>query len=185
MAVGIACGLGPTDSPKDSEGMVFLNRFGLFLGKKAPRMARALFALVTMGLSCFPGAIVDLIAVHLPGPDRQCLRRPEIRKLLADSFRESVRAGPRGPTHDIVLYSRPWEFDLKKIQKVVHLWYGERDTIVPPIMGRRLSKLIPKARLMLYPEDGHFSLIISRLEGMMEGLMEETDVQPFKRAECP
>jgi pimeloyl-ACP methyl ester carboxylesterase len=169
-AVGIACGLGPTDSPEDREGMVFLNRFGLFLGRKVPRMVRPLFALVAMGLSCCPGAIVDLIAAHLPRPDRRALGRPDVRKLLADSFRESVCAGPRGPTHDILLYSRPWGFDLREIQTPVHLWHGERDTIVPPAMGRHLSKRIPGARLTLYPEDGHFSLIIYRLKEMVEDL---------------
>jgi pimeloyl-ACP methyl ester carboxylesterase len=170
MAVGIACGLGPTDSPEDRAGMVFLNRFGLFLGRKVPRMVRPLFALVAMGLSFCPGAVVDLIAAHLPGPDRQTLGRPDVRKLLADSFRESVRTGHRGPTHDILLYSRPWGFDLREIQTPVHLWHGERDTIVPPAMGRHLSKRIPGARLTLYPEDGHFSLIIYRLKEMVEDL---------------
>jgi pimeloyl-ACP methyl ester carboxylesterase len=174
-AVGIVCGLGPMDSPENSEGLVFLNRLGLHLGKKAPWMVRGLFALVAIALSCFPGAIVDFIAARLPRPDRQTLRLPAVRKLLADSFRESVRAGPGGPTHDIFLYSRPWGFDLREIQGKVHLWYGERDTIVPSAMGRHLSKLIPKARLTLYPEDGHFSLIVSRLMELVENLIGEID----------
>ncbi len=174
-AVEIVCGLGPMDNPEDSDGMVFLNRFGLHLGRKAPCMVRGLFALVAIGLSRFPGAIVDFIAAHLPRPDRQTLRRPDVRKLLADSFRESVRAGPKGPTHDVILYSRPWGFDLEEIQKEVHLWYGQKDTIVPQAMGRCLSKEIPGARLTLYPEEGHFSLVISRLREVVEDLIEEID----------
>jgi pimeloyl-ACP methyl ester carboxylesterase len=173
--VGIACGLGPVDSPEDSQGMVFLNRLGLHLGKKAPWTVRGLFALVAVGLSCFPGAVVDFIAAHLPKPDRQTLRLPAVRKLLADSFRESVRAGPGGPTHDIVLYSRPWGFDLREIKRRVHLWYGEKDTIVPPAMGRYMSQRIPGTRLTLYPEEGHFSLVVSRLRELVENLIEETD----------
>jgi pimeloyl-ACP methyl ester carboxylesterase len=163
-AVGIVCGMGPMESPENSEGMVFLDRFGLFLGRKAPKMVWTLFALVAIGLSCIPGTMVDLIATHLPKPDRQSLRRPDVRKLLADAFREAVRTGPEGPTHDILLYSGPWGFDLSGIQKEVHLWYGEKDLIVPPAIGRYLSQRIPGARLTLYPEDGHFSLIISRLK---------------------
>jgi pimeloyl-ACP methyl ester carboxylesterase len=162
--VGIACGLGPAGSPEETEEMVFLNRLGLHLAKKAPWTVRGLFAMVAVALSCCPGAIVDFIAARLPGPDRQILRRPDVRKLLADSFREAVRAGPAGPTHDILLYSRPWGFNLKEIQTEVHLWYGEKDAIVPPAMGRCLSQRIPRTRLTLYPEDGHFSLIVSRLK---------------------
>jgi pimeloyl-ACP methyl ester carboxylesterase len=94
-AVGIVCGLGPMDCPENSEGMWFLNRFGLSHGEKAPGMVRGLFAMAAIGLSHFPGTIVDLIAARLPRPDRQTLRRPDVRKLLAASFRESVRTGPR------------------------------------------------------------------------------------------
>ncbi len=173
IGVGIGCGMGPMDIPENREGMVFLNRLGLHLGEKAPWTVRGLFALAAIALSRFPGAIVDFIANRLPEPDRQTLCLPTVRKLLADSFRESVRAGPRGPTRDIILYSRPWGFDLKKIEKEVHLWYGERDTIVPPAMGRHLSERIPGARLTLYPEDGHFSLVVFRLREMVEDLIQE------------
>jgi pimeloyl-ACP methyl ester carboxylesterase len=174
-SVGIACGLGPMDRPEAGEGMVFLDRLGLFLGKKAPGLVRALFAMVAIALLCSPGAIVDFVAANLPQPDRQALRRPDVRKLLADSFRESVRSGPGGPVSDILLYSRPWGFDLKEIQKGVHLWYGEKDTIVPPGMGRYLSSQIPGARLTRYPEDGHFSLIVSRLRELVGAFIKEMD----------
>jgi len=170
-SVGIACGLGPMDRPEAGEGMVFLNRFGLLLGKKSPWTVRVLFALAAIAFSCFPGLVVDLIAAHLPGPDRQALRRPDVRRLLADSFRESVRAGHRGPAHDILLYSRPWGFALGEIQKEIHLWYGERDSIVPPAMGRYLSEQIPGARLTIFPEDGHFSPLVSRLEEIVAALI--------------
>jgi len=174
-SVGIACGLGPMDVRGAGEGMVFLNRFGLFLGKKAPGMVLGLFALVAGAISCSPGAVVDLIAAHLHDPDRHVLRRPDVRRLLADSFRESVRAGPRGPAHDVLLYSRPWGFDLKEIEKEVYLWYGEKDAIVPPAMGRYLSEHIPRARLTRYPIDGHFSLVVSRLKDLVGALICETD----------
>jgi pimeloyl-ACP methyl ester carboxylesterase len=163
-AVGIVCGMGPMESQENSKGMVTINRLGLHLGKKAPWTIRGLFALVAIALSCFPSATVDLIATQLPQPDREVLRRPDVRKLLANAFREAVRTGPGGPIRDIILYSRPWGFDLKEVQKEVCLWYGEKDTIVPPAMGRYLSQRIPRTRLTLYPEDGHFSLIVSRLK---------------------
>jgi hypothetical protein len=38
-------------------------------------------------------------------------------------------------------------------------------------MGRRLADQIPGARLTLYPEDGHFSLIIYRLRELVDDLM--------------
>lgn len=170
-AVGVVCGLGPMDSPESIDGMVFVNRFGLLLGKRTPRIVQGLFALVAIGLSRFPGAVLGLIAARLPRPDRQTLRRPDVRRLLADSFRESVRAGYRGPAHDIVLYSRPWGFDLSKIRRPVHLWYGEKDRIVPLATGRHLSKVIPGAHLKLYPKDGHFSLIVYRLRELVDDLM--------------
>jgi pimeloyl-ACP methyl ester carboxylesterase len=169
-AVGIVCGMGPMESRENSEGMMFLDRLGLFLGRKVPKMVWPLFALVAMGLWCIPGTVVDLIAAHVPQPDRQSLLRPDVRKLLADAFREAVLTGPAGPIRDILLYSRPWGFDLTEIRKEVHLWYGEKDIIVPPAMGRYLSQRIPGARLTLYPEEGHFSLIVCRLKEIVAAI---------------
>ena len=46
----------------------------------------------------------------------------------------------------------------------VHLWQGEKDRIVPPEMARYMAQAIPNCRATLSPDEGHFSIILNRIE---------------------
>jgi pimeloyl-ACP methyl ester carboxylesterase len=55
------------------------------------------------------------------------------------------------------LFSRTLDNEdvIKTMRKPMLLSYGERDAIVLPAMGRHLAKIVPHARLSLYPDVGH------------------------------
>jgi pimeloyl-ACP methyl ester carboxylesterase len=67
---------------------------------------------------------------------------------------ESFRRGPRWLVAELRVLGRPWGFDLHAINTPVTLWYGERDTVCPPEIGRRFEQALPNARLLV-TDDGH------------------------------
>ncbi len=44
----------------------------------------------------------------------------------------------------------------------VHIYQGGVDRHLPPAMGRYLADKLPNARLHMYPEEGHLSIVVNR-----------------------
>jgi pimeloyl-ACP methyl ester carboxylesterase len=166
--VGILCGLGPLDRPGATDAMPRFNRLCLLAAGSAPWTATPLARLVAVALRVAPERALDHLARRLPAADHEFLSDPALRRQLSASYREAFRAGARGAAWDLRLYARPWEFPLREITMPVHLWHGERDTIVPPSIARRLAGALPDARSRYFPDEGHFSLAFHRMRAMLQ-----------------
>jgi pimeloyl-ACP methyl ester carboxylesterase len=160
---GIVCGLGPLQEFGSATAMTWTNRLGLKLAARWPKLAHSVFIPVAYLLRHHPAVVLSFMRQRVTEPDRNIMHKPEIRRLICLSFRESMRNGPGGALCDLHLYTRPWEFSLDKIRKPVLLWHGERDVIVPAAMGRALAASIPTCTARYYPDEGHFSLIFRHI----------------------
>ena len=87
-----------------------------------------------------------------PGP-------PRVRDLPRGAMQESMRNGTSGGGWDNVSWVGPWDFDLAAIRQPVHLWYGEEDTMCPPVAGTWLDEHLPTATLVLRPGEGHMGVM--------------------------
>ena len=68
--------------------------------------------------------------------------------------------GTAGLVDDYRAFGSPdWGFELSQITGPVRCWQGADDAAVPPAIGRRLAEAIPRARLELVPDAGHFLMI--------------------------
>ena len=169
-AVGIVGGLGPVDTEGAMQGMSALSRFNLLLFRRAPGAGRMLFALAAQIARRYPDRLFSLFTANVPAPDREALARPEIRNLFLASLNEAVRRGSRGGARELYLYTRPWGFDLACIRVTVDLWHGRLDATVPVVMGEHLARTIPDCRRRFLPDEGHFSLPLSRMEEILRSL---------------
>jgi pimeloyl-ACP methyl ester carboxylesterase len=169
-AVGIVGGLGPVDTDGTMQGMSALSRFYLLLFRRAPGAGRMLFALAAQIARRYPDRLFSLFTANVPTPDREALAQPEIRNLFLASLNEAVRRGSRGGARELYLYTRPWGFDLACIRVTVDLWHGRLDATVPVVMGEHLARTIPDCRSRLFPDEGHFSLPLSRMEEILRAL---------------
>ena len=88
--------------------------------------------------------------------DRQILLRPEIGTGFADSCAECFAHGSDGLVRDAELLYRRWAFDVKKIERPVHLWQGLDDLLVPDPINKAVADAMPGA--VWHPVDGagHF-----------------------------
>lgn len=108
--------------------------------------------------------MLSIVSGRVAEPDKIALRNPELIRVLSASFQEAFYRSLHWPATDVVLYSRPWGFDLADIRILVHLWHGEKDRLVPPEMGRYMAQAIPNCRATFYADEGHFSIILNRIQ---------------------
>ncbi|MHB0878013.1 MAG: alpha/beta fold hydrolase [Anaerolineae bacterium] len=120
-----------------------------------------------------PERFVTLGVEHLAARDQSLLGQPDIRSVLIDDTRESVRQGLRGYWWDLVLLARPWGFDPGSITVPVHLWHGDADAIVPCAMGHCLAEAIPACHCRFLPRQGHF-LVFDHLGDVFAALHDGT-----------
>jgi pimeloyl-ACP methyl ester carboxylesterase len=163
-AVGIICGMGPVDVPGLLSDMPWMYRQGLRLAGRFPKIATALYSFSAFLFRYYPERMLDYISSKVAEPDKIALRNPELINVLSASFQEAFCRSLRWPAADVVLYSHPWGFRLEDIRIPVHLWHGEKDRIVPPAMGHHVAESIPACRATFYVNEGHFSIILNRIE---------------------
>jgi pimeloyl-ACP methyl ester carboxylesterase len=162
-AVGIVCGMGPVDAPGLMVDMPRTYRLGLRIAGRLPQIVSALYPFSAALFRYYPECMLSLISGKVAPPDKIALKDSALAAVLLTSFREAFRNSLRWPATDVVLYSRPWGFSLKHIDRAVHLWHGEKDRIVSPEMARYLAQTIPDCRATFYSDEGHFSIILNRI----------------------
>lgn len=87
--------------------------------------------------------------------DSEVVSDPLMRRTLSSLLHEGLRQGPMGICWDNVCWCGDWGFTLRAVGQPVHLWYGERDEMAPPVHGQWLSEQLPKATLAVYSGEGH------------------------------
>jgi pimeloyl-ACP methyl ester carboxylesterase len=68
---------------------------------------------------------------------------------------ESFRDGGLWLARELAYLGRPWGFGLSEVRAPVTLWWGERDTVCPPSIGRYYEQRLPDAVLRLVDGGTH------------------------------
>jgi pimeloyl-ACP methyl ester carboxylesterase len=84
--------------------------------------------------------------------------RPEVRRILADTFTEGLRNGSAPLAEDRALLFRPWGFPLSSVRRHVHVWHGTQDWQVPVGLGRVLAAMLPRCTAHWLAGEGHFAV---------------------------
>ena len=108
-------------------------------------------------VAAFGGLVDEVDAAALTGG---------IADYIAASFRHSAAQGPVGLLEDNLQVMRPWGFDVGAITVPVSVWQGAHDKMVPFGHGQWLAKAVPGARVHLFDDEGHVSLVL-RLDEML------------------
>ncbi|MGH8616577.1 MAG: alpha/beta fold hydrolase [Burkholderiales bacterium] len=167
---GIVCGLGPT-VPASTRHMGLVARAGFALGRHAPWLVHLLYGKLLGGLlRRYPGQVFSLLNANAHAVDRAAIALPDLHASVLASVREAFRQGGRGAAYDLVLYSNDWGFRLQDIVTRIELWHGESDATVPPAFGRAIAAAVPGCRARFFPDEGHFSLPLNRMDDILESL---------------
>jgi len=168
--VTVACGLGPIDAPNATSGMMLSNRVLFRYGKFFPPILHLSTFLMVRQLSSKPAKGLKKFVEGLPEPDRLVLSKTDAQDFVAASAVEGVRQGSGPLLEEIGIYSRSWGFKLEDLNVPVSLFQGEVDIDVPASMARHQASLIPDCEINLYPDDGHFSLLVNHIDEIIASL---------------
>lgn len=171
--VGIISGLGSVEIPGALRAMNFFNRNMLTLAAKAPFAANLIVRRLTKALHRHPQAMVRWLMTVSPPADKAILRRPDVRALLGENFREALRGNASGIAHELALIARPWGFSVQDIAVPATVWHGTADDYVPLCMGEYHASMIPGCRAHFVPNQGHF-MVISMIDEILADLVGTT-----------
>ena len=87
---------------------------------------------------------------NLPEPDRKYFDNIDNCSISLELMGASLHQGIVGPSHESVIFARPWGFELEDITIRVHSWHGELDTSVPLRMAKEVCKAIPNCEMKIY-----------------------------------
>jgi pimeloyl-ACP methyl ester carboxylesterase len=82
-----------------------------------------------------------------------------MRAMFLDDLLTGGRPGLRAPVFDIVLFGRPWGFDLAEVKAPVHWWHGDADHIVPLEHGRHVVSRLPDAQFYVRSGESHLGTL--------------------------
>lgn len=118
--------------------------------------------------SATPAQVLDSLGGLVDGVDAGAVTG-ELAEYLAACFRRASLQGAVGLLEDNLQLVRPWGFDVTGIDVPVSIWQGAHDLMVPFAHGRWLASHVPGARVHLFDDEGHISLL-SRLDEMLAEL---------------
>jgi len=170
--VATAGGLGPLTTNADAHGMSALSRLSIRLARRGSPLLAGLFHLLAAVIRRQPRLMFALLAGSAPPRDRDVFRDRELRGTWQAALQAAVCNGAAGAIGELRLYTRPWGFDLDRVTVPVDVWHGGLDTVVPPAHGQRLAAALPNATYRGCPDDGHFSLPIRWIDGILERLID-------------
>jgi len=147
-------------------GMRALNQLGIRVTQRAQILLEVGATLLSGVLRSYPQFFLNQMNRDKPGPDRELLERPAVRKAAIATLREAISHGTWGYVNDVRLLGSPWGFDPAAITAPVQLWHGDLDSVIPVQHAFRLAEQIPGATLHLVAGEAHM-LLWSHLEEIL------------------
>ena len=162
-------------APYDAGGLDFLAGMGPENVEEFGAAARSHDELRDF-LENFAAGLRDITAEQVAGElgglidhvDRGALTG-ELAASMARMLRRAVSTGIAGWFDDDLAFVKPWGFDLDTIPVPVSIWQGAHDKMVPFAHGEWLADHVPNARVHLYDDEGHLSLV-NQLPRILEDL---------------
>lgn len=149
------------------------NRWSWILIKQFPWLHQVSLKLTQRMLHGSPDKLLETFKKTLPTADYVVLKSPGRMKKSCEASIEGLRSGTRGAAWDIQLYFRKWDFSLDEIRMPLTLFYGEEDMNVPLDLTKRVAATLPTIKLVMYPNEGHISVVVNQIEAIAKALLSE------------
>jgi pimeloyl-ACP methyl ester carboxylesterase len=163
----VVCGLGPVSGQGATDGIALKERIGYAIAARTPLLAGHVLVPFAAWARRRPRRFLRVTCWQLGEADRRALAGP-LGDLVAADFGEAFRQGGRGVGLDLALLFRPWPFDPRAIRVPVVFFHGEQDRTVACAVAHLLAGRVSGSRLCIYPEHGHFSLLVGHAEELLD-----------------
>ena len=168
--VAIVAGMGPFEIP---EATACLNRGQRFINhaiRMLPWMATACMKLTVLMFK--HPKILHAAMKQLPEIDRLSFHSLGSHEEITAILMEPFKGGVSGPAKDMQLTVNPWGFSLAniKLNCPVTIWQGGLDRQAPAIHAELYASLIPNAKLTFFKQEGHISLLVNKIEEILQSI---------------
>ena len=146
----------------DNSAAQYLSKVDALGGSLALRFKpgfRLMYATLGVTAKHFRSSFAKQIRNGVNDYDQQILLRPELAKDFADSCAECFAHGSDGLVRDAELLYRSWAFDVRQIDRPVHMWQGLDDRLVPDPINKAVADAMPGAVWHPVEGAGHFVAI--------------------------
>jgi pimeloyl-ACP methyl ester carboxylesterase len=172
-AVGIISGSGPIDAPGAAEGVSLSLKRTIRLTQRAPWLVKFILWRSSRRVRQDPDGSFQKLIASLPEADRSALIQPGVKKRALEARIDSFQSGSCGHLLEIGLFAIPWGFRLEDILIPIHLWHGKEDQEILPVTAQMQAEAIQNCRATFLPLEGHYSLYINHIEGILKELIAE------------
>lgn len=112
----------------------------------------------------------------LSPPDKEVATGTEVGRFMSANTKMALESSAEGWIEDNLAFVRPWGFRFDRIRVPVLLWQGVQDQMVPPDHGRWLAGRVPNVDARILEEDGHLTLVTTRIPETHEWLLEKSGI---------
>jgi pimeloyl-ACP methyl ester carboxylesterase len=106
----------------------------------------------------------------LGGEDLRLIQDSAKFELLMRTMVESGRQNGAGNRSEIERLTRPWGFDIRKIDVPIFLFHGDQDRIMHVRPARMMARALKRCAATFHPAEGHFSLLVNRADELIAAL---------------
>jgi pimeloyl-ACP methyl ester carboxylesterase len=118
-----------------------------------------MYAALGVTAKYFRATFVEQVRKAVNDYDRQILLQPDVDAIFREMSAECFAQGSDGLVRDSELLYRRWAFDVRAIERKVHLWQGMDDRLVPAFINRTVADRMPGAVWHAVEGAGHFVAI--------------------------
>jgi pimeloyl-ACP methyl ester carboxylesterase len=115
-----------------------------------------MYASIGFGAKHFRGSFAKQLRASVNDYDRDVLAQPGVEDRMLDAFADCFALGSEGLVVDAELLYHGWAFDVTAIERPVHFWQGDGDTLVTPYINRTIADRMPNAVWHGVDGGGHF-----------------------------
>ena len=134
-----------------------VDAFGGWLAIHSKLGISAMYAMLGLYSTKWPKQYSATIMKVVCPADQNVLKQPGSLDFFMKMSRECFRQGAAGLVIEAILTYKKWDFDVTKIERPVHFWQGQADTLMPPIINKMVAERMPYA--IWHPVDGEGHLL--------------------------
>jgi pimeloyl-ACP methyl ester carboxylesterase len=147
--LAVVAGMAPLHLPGATDGVSTVNRLAYLAARRAPGLVARWAGWMHEQSRKDPAGTARRYLQTRPG-DAFVLDEPERARIVEEAL-QRMWAAPEGYAAEMAFLAGPWGVNLHRLPVPTRLWYGSRDTVHPPGMGKVLALRIPQAQLTVVP----------------------------------
>lgn len=117
---------------------------------------RLMYATLGITAEHFRGTYIKQLWKLVNDYDQQFLLQPDFETAFSETSAECFAQGSDGLVRDAELIYRSWAFDVRTIERRVHMWQGMDDRLVAASMSKTVADRMPGAVWHSVEGAGHF-----------------------------